>query len=298
MKAAATALPEGRQSKLVDLLALTKPRLNSLVVITTGISYYLGLIAPMDASGLLHTIIGTALVAGGASVLNQVAESDLDETMLRTRKRPIPAGRIEVPDARVFGLALATAGLSQLLYFTNFIAGLVALTTVASYILLYTPLKRTTPWSTLIGAFPGGLPAVLGWTAARGTITFEALILFAIVFFWQLPHFHALSWVYREDFVRAKLPVLAAIDPTGKRTGTHALTWTIVLIPISLLPLLINMGGFIYLVFSTILNVIFLVPAVRFALQRTTARARLLFHMSLIYLPCLWILLVTERAFK
>ena len=298
MKAAATALPEGRQSKLVDLLALTKPRLNSLVVITTGISYYLGLIAPMDASGLLHTIIGTALVAGGASVLNQVAESDLDETMLRTRKRPIPAGRIEVRDARVFGLALATAGLSQLLYFTNFIAGLVALTTVASYILLYTPLKRTTPWSTLIGAFPGGLPAVLGWTAARGTITFEALILFAIVFFWQLPHFHALSWVYREDFVRAKLPVLAAIDPTGKRTGTHALTWTIVLIPISLLPLLINMGGFIYLVFSTILNVIFLVPAVRFALQRTTARARLLFHMSLIYLPCLWILLVTERAFK
>ena len=252
----------------------------------------------MDASGLLHTIIGTSLVAGGASALNQVAESDLDETMLRTRERPIPSGRIEPRDARVFGLALAAVGLSQLFYFTNFIAGLVALTTVASYVLLYTPLKRTTPWSTFIGAFPGGLPAVLGWTAARGTVTFEALILFAIVFFWQLPHFHALSWVYREDFVRAKLPVLAVIDPTGKRTGTHSLIWTVVLIPISLLPLLINLGGFYYLVFATILNVMFLVPAVRFALQRTTARARLLFHTSLIYLPCLWILLVTERAFK
>jgi len=298
MKVAATALLGGRQAKLFDLLALTKPRLNSLVVITAGISYYLGLTAPMDASGLLHTIIGTSLVAGGASALNQVAESDLDETMLRTRERPIPSGRIEPRDARVFGLALAAVGLSQLFYFTNFIAGLVALTTVASYVLLYTPLKRTTPWSTFIGAFPGGLPAVLGWTAARGTVTFEALILFAIVFFWQLPHFHALSWVYREDFVRAKLPVLAVIDPTGKRTGTHSLIWTVVLIPISLLPLLINLGGFYYLVFATILNVMFLVPAVRFALQRTTARARLLFHTSLIYLPCLWILLVTERAFK
>ena len=298
MKVAATALLGGRQAKLFDLLALTKPRLNSLVVITAGISYYLGLTAPMDASGLLHTIIGTSLVAGGASALNQVAESDLDETRLRTRERPIPSGRIEPRDARVLGLALAAVGLSQLFYFTNFIAGLVALTTVASYVLLYTPLKRTTPWSTFIGAFPGGLPAVLGWTAARGTVTFEALILFAIVFFWQLPHFHALSWVYREDFVRAKLPVLAVIDPTGKRTGTHSLIWTVVLIPISLLPLLINLGGFYYLVFATILNVMFLVPAVRFALQRTTARARLLFHTSLIYLPCLWILLVTERAFK
>mgnify|MGYP003312149416 CR=1 FL=1 len=298
MKVAATALLGGRQSKLFDLLALTKPRLNSLVVITAGISYYLGLTAPMDASGLLHTIIGTSLVAGGASALNQVAESDLDETMLRTRERPIPSGRIEPRDARVFGLVLTAVGLSQLFYFTNLIAGLVALTTVASYVLLYTPLKRTTPWSTFIGAFPGGLPAVLGWTAARGTVTFEALILFAIVFFWQLPHFHALSWVYREDFVRAKLPVLAVIDPTGKKTGTHSLIWTVVLIPISLLPLSINLGGFYYLVFATILNVMFLVPAVRFALQRTTARARLLFHTSLIYLPCLWILMVTERAFK
>lgn len=298
MKADAAVILRNRQSKFFDLVALTKPRLNALVVITAGVSYYLGLTVPMDAGEFLHTIIGTALVAGGASVLNQVAESDLDETMQRTKGRPIPAGRIEPEDARIFGVALSVVGLSQLLYFTNFITSFVALTTLVSYVLLYTPLKRTTPWSTFIGAFPGALPAVIGWTAARGTITFEALILFVIVFFWQLPHFHALSWVYREDFVRAKLPILAVIDPTGKRTATHALIWTVVLIPISLLPILRDLGGFNYLVFATILNVMFLVPAVRFALQRTTTRARLLFHASLIYLPCLWILLVTERAFK
>ncbi len=290
-------------SRFTDFLALTKPRLNSLVVVTAGVGYVLGAaslptnlgaVRAFDLMILLHTVIGSALVAGAAAALNQLAERDIDEAMERTRRRPIPSARVQPAEARLFASVLAGVGIVQLTLAANVLAALLAVTTLVTYVWVYTPLKRRTHWATLVGAIPGALPPVIGWAAARGSVNTAGWVIFFIVFLWQLPHFHALSWMYREDFRRGNLPLLAVIDTDGRRTARHALGFAILLVPVSALPIFVGLGGQLYLVPTVILGMIFVTLSARFAAERTHARARALFVGSLVYLPLLWGLLVFD----
>ena len=244
---------------------------------------------------MLHVLIGSGLVAGGAAAFNQVAERDIDETMARTKLRPMPTGRVSPNGGRIFAAIIATAGLAILVVGTNVVAATVAATTLFSYVLIYTPLKRRTSWATIIGAVPGALPPVIGWTAARGALTVEAWVLFSIVFLWQLPHFHALSWLYRSDFKKSGLPLIAVQDPDGRRTAKHALFFGCALVPVSLAPAFVGLAGFPYLVVATVLGAAFLVLGVRFLSERSEPRARALFLGSLVYLSLLWVALVSAR---
>ncbi len=285
------------RSRATDFLALTKPRLNALVVLTAGVGYLLGASAGFSFVTLLHTVVGSALVAGGAAALNQVTERDIDQVMERTRRRPMPAGRIRPGEAVAFALLLTTCGIAQLALGTNAIATLVAVATLVSYIGIYTPLKRRTPWATLVGAVPGALPVVIGWSAAQGSVGPVGWTLFGIVFLWQLPHFHALAWMYRDDFRRAQLPLLAVIEPDGRRNARHALGYAVALLPVSLLPSVVGLAGRSYSGAAIGLGVAFIVLAFRFAVSQSRERARALFFGSLVYLPLLWGMLVADRVF-
>ena len=282
--------------RIADFLALTKPRLNSLVVATAGVGYYLGAEQGPDLAVALHVLMGSALVAGGAAAFNQVAERDIDEIMQRTRLRPVADGRISPAEGLLFAVTLSAAGLVELALRVNAPAAAVALATLISYAAVYTPLKRRTPWATLVGAVPGALPPVIGWTAARGALTAEAWILFGIVFLWQLPHFHALSWLYRNDFGRAGLPLVATRDPDGRQTAVQALLFTAALVPLSLTPTLVGMTGPHHVAVAGVLGVVFLALAARFLARRSEARARALFVGSLLYLPLFWVSLLAGPA--
>lgn len=295
MKDAAASLAAAPH-RIADFLALTKPRLNSLVVASAGVGYYLGAAGAPDAAAALHVLVGTALVAGGAAAFNQVAERDLDEVMRRTRLRPLAAGRITPAEGRLFAVTLSAAGLLELALRVNALAAAVALATLVSYAGVYTPLKRRTSWATLVGAVPGALPPVIGWTAARGGLSVEAGILFGVVFLWQLPHFHALSWLYRDDFARAGLPLAATRDPGGRGAALQALAFTAALVPLSLTPTLIGMAGPRHAAAAGVLGALFLALAVRFLARRSDARARALFVGSLAYLPLFWISLAAGIA--
>ena len=296
MKTEAAAFPASA-FRAADFLALTKPRLNSLVVVTAGIGYYLGAAGETALAALAHTVVGAGLVAGAAAAFNQIAERDLDASMERTRDRPLPAGRVSPAEAAVFAAALTAAGLLQLAYAASRVAAAAALATLVVYVAIYTPLKRRTPWAAVVGAVPGALPPVIGWAAARGAVTAEAWTLFGVVFLWQLPHFHALSWLYKDDFARAGLPLLAVLDADGRRTAAHVLTCALLLLPMSLAPAAAGLGGPAYVAGAAVLGAAFAAFAVRFALRRSSGRARALFLASLVYLPLLWGLLVAERAF-
>ncbi len=289
--AVAVAVPG---SRIADFIALTKPRLNSLVLVTTTVCFYL---AAPDAGVVWligPTIIGTALVAGGAAALNQVYERKADGLMLRTRHRPLPSGRLLPAEARGFGIALSLIGLAVLTYTRPLAAGL-ALATIVTYVLIYTPLKCRTPFATVVGAVPGALPAALGWVAASGSMTLEAWVLFGIVFLWQIPHFLAIAWIYREDFARAGFQVLPVVEPSGRRTARHVLLFLAGLLPVSLAPVWVGMAGTPYLLGTAFLGFGFAALSVRFALHRSTQTARNLFVGSLVYLPLLWVLLISSR---
>jgi len=282
----------GRSS---DFLALTKPRLNLLVLFTALAGMYLAApdgVAPLT---LLHTLMGTALVAGGASALNQVWEQDTDGLMRRTRTRPVPDGRLAPGESARFGIVLSAAGLAQLAAGVNLLSAGVAAVTLASYVLLYTPLKRRTWLSTLVGAFPGALPPIIGWAAATGEISAAAVTLFAIVFLWQMPHFLAIAWLYREDYARAGLPLLPVVEPDGRSTGRQACAYAAALLPVSISPALFGLAGPIYVAAALALGAALLALSARFALDRSSASARRLFFASIIYLPILWAVLVADR---
>jgi protoheme IX farnesyltransferase len=284
-----------RTTAFADYLALTKPRLNLLVLLTTLAGMYLAApdgVAPLT---LLHALVGTALVAGGASALNQVWERDTDGLMRRTRIRPLPDGRLHAGEGARFGIALSIAGLAQLAAGVNALSAAVAAVTLASYVLLYTPLKRRTWLSTLVGAFPGALPPVIGWAAATGEITAGAATLFAIVFLWQMPHFLAIAWLYREDYARAGLPLLPVIEPDGRSTGRQAFAYAAALLPASVAPAFFGLGGLVYVVAALALGAALLVLSAQFALDRSSTSARRLFLASITYLPILWALLVADR---
>ena len=294
---AAVALTVSR-SRLSDFLALTKPRLNSLTVATAGVGYFLGANTPIDGLVALHVLIGSGLVAGGAAALNQIAERDIDEAMARTRHRPMPMGRVTPSEGRLFATTIAALGLIELALGANAVAAIVAAVTLIAYVAIYTPLKRRTAWATVVGAVPGALPPVIGWTAARDALTIEAWVLFGIVFLWQLPHFHALSWLYRDDFRKALLPILVVQDTDGRRTARHAVFFSVALVPTSLAPAFVGLAGTTHLIVAGTLGVAFVMLALRFAALRTDSRARALFVGSLIYLPLLWGSLVVARLFQ
>ena len=284
------------RSRGSDFLALTKPRLNFLVLLTTAAAYRLGVDATSSPLTLVHTLIGTALVAGGAAALNQVWERESDKLMRRTRMRPLPDARLEPSHATIFGWLLSIAGLADLAVFVNLLAAGVALATLASYIWLYTPLKFLTSLSTLAGALPGALPAMIGWSAATNTLSKEGWVLFGIVFMWQMPHFLAIAWMFRDDYAKAGMPLLPVIQPDGRSTGRQAVLYTAGLVPVTLMPTLIGLASPYYLAGAVVLGAILMVLALEFAITRTVDSARRLFLGSILYLPILWGLLVWDHV--
>jgi heme o synthase len=292
----AHALPGARRSSVIsDYISLTKPRLNLLVVLTSAAGYYLGGASAPDLVRMAQAVAGTALVAGGSAVLNQVYERDTDARMRRTRMRPLPDQRVDVTEAAIYGLVLSTAGLALLAFATNWVASTLALATLALYLLVYTPMKRTSNLSTLVGAVPGALPAVIGWSAARGDIAIGGWTLFAIVFLWQIPHFMAIAWMYRDDYRSAGFPMLPVLEPDGLRTGQQALLYAAALLPVSIGPTFVGIAGWTYFWLALVLGVALIVLAARFARIRSNQSARALFFGSIIYLPLIWALMVLDH---
>ena len=278
-----------------DYVTLTKPRLNFLVLLTVAAAYSLG--APPSATliDLVHTLAGTFLVAGGAAALNQVWERATDRLMRRTQQRPMADMRLSVAEGAGFGVLLTVAGAAELAYFVNPLSAAVALFTTASYVLLYTPLKLRTSLSTIAGALPGALPAVIGWAAATNSLSIEGWVLFGIVFMWQMPHFLAIAWMYRDEYARAGMPLLPVIEPDGRSTGRQAVLYTAVLIPLSLMPTGVGLATAWYLVGAITLGAILMLLSLEFSAKRDLPTARRLFFGSIIYLPILWALLVFDH---
>jgi len=301
----ATELPAGTivdsggdarvHSRSADYLTLTKPRLNFLVLVTTLAAFYLGGGATEPFLLLLHTLMGTALVAGGASALNQVWERDTDRLMRRTRLRPLPDLRLNPVDALWFGVLLSAIGIAQLALGVNVRTALVALVTLLSYVLVYTPLKLRTSISTIVGAIPGALPALIGWTAATDTLSIQGWVLCGIVFMWQMPHFLAIAWIYRDDYARAGIPLLPVIEPDGRSTGRQALLYSAALIPMSSLPTAVGLATVWYLAGAIVLGAVLLVVTLEFSTTRTLPAARRLFFATILYLPLLWIALLVDH---
>lgn len=284
-----------RPSRASLWLALAKPRLNALAVATVGIGYYLGA-GTVDLGVLLSVLAGSGLVAAGGAAFNQVAERDLDALMNRTRSRPLPLGSISPAAGQLFATVLSIVGLIVLALGANLLAAVVALATLVSYAWIYTPLKRRTPWAVLAGAVPGALPPVIGWAAATGALTVEAWLLFGIVFAWQLPHFHSLAWLHRDDYARAGFKVLAAVDADGRRTALESVLWAAALAGLSLLAAPLGLTSWIFAVAAAAFSAVFALLAARFALDRSPARARTLFLGSLVALPLIWTALVAGHA--
>jgi heme o synthase len=283
-------------SKLADLLVLAKVRLNALVVVTTAGGYYMAAPGAIEPLALLAVCVGTALVAAGAAAINQVQERDVDRLMVRTRLRPVADGRMSRAQGAAISLGLAVSGVVLLWLGANPLAAGIAATTFLIYALAYTPLKRRSSLATIVGAIPGALPPLIGWAAARGTL--EGLApwtLFLVMFLWQLPHFLAIAWIYREDYARARLPMLPVVDRDGVLTGMQALIWAATLIPFSALPYLVGLTTATYAVGALVLGIGLLVLAARFAFARTDGNARKLFYGSITYLPLLWLVMALAR---
>lgn len=292
---AATAALPGSRSRLGDYLALAKPRLNGLVVATTGVGYYLGA-GQINPITLAHTLVGTALIAGGASALNQVFERRTDGLMRRTCLRPLPDRRLSPSEAMSFGCASSMLGAAQLAFGANPLAALVAVLTLVIYALVYTPLKRRTPMATLVGAVPGAMPPLIGWAAATGSLPLPAWILFAIVFLWQMPHFLAIAWLYREDYERAGIPLLPVVEPDGKSTARQSILYALALVPVSLMPSVVGLAGSWYLAGALILGTALVAIAYTFVREQSAVQARRLFVASIVYLPLLWCLMVANHV--
>jgi protoheme IX farnesyltransferase len=283
-------------TKLSDYLALAKPRVTVMVVLTMMFGFYLGARGEMNWALLLHAVLGTALVAAGTSALNQYLERDLDAKMLRTKNRPLPTGRLAPNSALAFGVLISILGLAHLMIFVNLLTALLAGFTLASYIFLYTPLKTRSAISTVVGAVPGALPPVGGWAAGRGELGIEAWVLFAILFIWQLPHFLAIAWIYREDYARGGFPMLPVIDPEGRSVGRQVLTNCLALLPVSLLPTLVGMAGSTYFFGALGLSLLFFISGLGVILHRSNLSAQRLMRASLLYLPILLGLMAFDKT--
>ena len=283
-------------------IALTKPRITWLILMSTGVGYFFGLKAtsgeetgPIHWISLLHTLIGTGLIASGTAALNQWYERDADTLMRRTSGRPLPTGKMTAHRALVFGIVLAVLGFGELALGVNILAALLGAFTLGSYLFIYTPLKQRSHLSTVIGALPGAMPPLMGYAASHGSLTPEAWTLFAILFIWQFPHFLAIAWMYREDYARAGIRMLPVVEPDGMSTGRQIILYASTLIPVSLFPVLLGMSGKVYLVGALLLGGWFLYTGVRVAFDLTNVRARRVLLASIIYLPAIYGLMIFDR---
>jgi protoheme IX farnesyltransferase len=275
---------------------LTKARLTTLVLLTTLVGFYLGWHGPMNYLLMFNALAATALVASGASALNQLLEREYDAKMPRTRNRPLPSGRLQPTTVMLFGGITSVAGLIYLALAVNLLTAVLGAVTLVSYLFIYTPLKRVTWANTLVGAIPGALPPLMGWTAARNELSGEGWALFAILAFWQLPHFFAIAWMYRDEYAKAGFVMLPHVDPDGSRTAQQSVSNTLALMLASLFPFVWHISGKYYLASAIILGAGFLFCAIQFSRQLTRARARQLFLASIIYLPLLLTALVLDKV--
>ncbi|HVF71704.1 MAG TPA: heme o synthase [Chthoniobacterales bacterium] len=291
------AAPTGTERRriLSDFAELVKARLTLLVLLTTAVGYYLGARGPINPAGLFHAVFGTALAAAGAAALNQWWERRLDALMHRTRLRPIPAGRMLARDALILGCLLSVAGVAYLTFTCNVLSAGLAALTILIYIFAYTPLKRVSTFNTLIGAIPGALPPAVGWAAATGRLEIGAWSLFAILFFWQMPHFFAIAWMYREDYARAGFEMISKDDQTGVRSASQSVLFCFLLLFISGVPAFVKVVGYTYLIAELALNALFIFVAMRFLQRQTAVEARHLFLTSIAYLPLLLAALVFTK---
>lgn len=279
-----------------DYLQLTKPRITWLILMSTAVGFCFGTRGDWNWAVLLHTLVGTGLLASGTAALNQWMERDADALMKRTQNRPLPLGRLRPANAFWFAVALSIIGFVELWFAANPLTAWLGLFTLASYLFLYTPMKRRTPHSTTVGAIPGAMPPVIGFAASRGELTMEALVLFGILFLWQFPHFYSIAWMYREDYGRAGIRMLPVIDDSGKRTARQILVTALLLIPVSLAPTWAGMTGSWYLAGALALGAMYFWSSLRIAQERTRLRARQVLLSSIVYLPLLYVLLVANRT--
>ena len=287
-----------------DYLELTKPRITWLILMSTAIGYFFGLphalgwsefLVHIDLLSLFHTIVGTGLIASGTAALNQWFEREADRRMRRTADRPLPAGRLSAPRALAFGIVLSIAGFVELWLGVNLLSGAIGAFTLASYLFLYTPMKRKTWWSTTVGAIPGAMPPVIGYAAAAGTVTHEAWVLGAILFLWQFPHFYSIAWMYKDDYARAGIRMLPVVEPDGRSTARQIVVYGMALIPVSLTPALMGMSGIVYGLGALVLGLWFLYSGVRVALHPNILRARHVLLASVLYLPLIYGLMLLDR---
>jgi protoheme IX farnesyltransferase len=278
-----------------DYIELTKPRITWLILMSTAVGYFFGRHGAWSLWPILHTILGTALIASGTAALNQWYEREADRKMLRTADRPIPSGRLSADRALLFGILLSVAGFVELALALNWLSAFLGLFTLLSYLFLYTPLKQRTPLSTLVGAFPGAMPPIIGYAAASGVLDAQAWTLFAILFLWQFPHFLAIAWMYREDYERAGIRMLPVVQPSGEATARQIVLYSLALIPVSIAPSLLGMSGKIYFFGALALGLWYLYSGVRVAFDRTILRARAVLLVSVIYLPLIYGLMLLDR---
>lgn len=294
------ATPESPQTVPIhSYLELTKPRITCFILMSTAIGFLCGVNFGITWSwlALLHALLGTGLLASGTAALNQWYERDADAQMKRTNKRPIPSGRILPSNAFIFGLGLSIIGFLDLWLGANLLTALLGLFTEVSYLFLYTPMKRHSPHSTTVGAIPGAMPPLIGFAAASGTLTWGAWVLYAILFLWQFPHFYAIAWMYRDDYAKAGIRMLPVVDPSNESTARRILWFSVVLIPVSLLPKYLAMAGDVYLIGALAAGLYFLYAGLRVTSERTVARARKVLLASVVYLPVLYGLLVLDKTF-
>lgn len=283
------------RERIAAFIELTKPRITFLIVLTSAAGFYLGSGGAVNYGLLLSAMFGITLLSSGVATINQYMERDLDGLMRRTADRPLPSGRLLPWEALAFGAALILLAEVYLAVLVNPLTALLGLTVIAGYLFGYTPLKTKTSLSTLVGAFPGAVPPLIGWTAASGQLSLEAWVLFAILFLWQFPHFLAIAWMYREDYARAGILMLPVVEPEGRVTRQQIVIYTLMLLPVSLLPYALGISGKIYLVGAAALGLLFLYSSVRAAISLSRQEARRLLLASVIYLPLLFILMVLNR---
>ena len=277
-------------------LELTKPRITFFILMSTAIGFLCGehIAGGWNWVLLLHTLLGTGLIASGTAALNQWYERIGDGKMTRTNQRPIPSGRLTARRALVFGIVMATAGFVEMWLGANLLTGLLGLFTLVSYLFIYTPMKRMSPHSTTVGAIPGAMPPLIGYAAAAGLLNFEAGVLYAILFVWQFPHFYAIAWMYRDDYAKAGIRMLPVVEPSNKSTARRIVWFSVAMIPVSLLPKYFHMVGYCYVAGAVAIGLYYFYASVRVSMDRTVPRARQVLLASVVYLPVLYGLLVLD----
>jgi protoheme IX farnesyltransferase len=282
-------------NKLGAYISLTKPDVSFLVLMTTGAGFYMGARGPIEWPHMLHVVFGTMMIAAGTAALNHYIERESDRYMRRTATRPLPTGQLTPAEALRFGVALCIAGAIDLYFVAGYLACLLGVITSVSYLLAYTPLKKRTVWATFIGAIPGAIPPMIGWTAATGKLDAGAWLLFAILFFWQFPHFHAISWMYREDYARAGILMLPVVDKDGTRTFRQIVLYAATLVAVSLLPAIMGFAGVLYF-FGALVTCTALVQVCLWAAHaKTNSRAKWLMHATVMHIPILLGLMMYDK---